>query len=60
VEYKSWTIAYYFDIINATNHANVLDIRYFSSNNNGNNQQVNPQVDKQFPLIPFFGIRCKY
>ena len=60
VEYKSWTVSYYFDIINATNHKNVLDIRYFSSNNNGNSTQVNPQVDKQFPLIPFFGIRCKY
>jgi len=56
---KSWTISYYFDIINATNHANVLNIRYFSSSNNGH-ATVTPQVDKELPLIPFFGIRCQY
>ena len=60
VAYKDWTISYYFDIINATNHANALQIRYFSSSNNGNSTHVNPQVDNQFPLIPFFGIRAKY
>lgn len=62
---KSWTISYYFDLINATNHKNVLGIRYFSGSNNGNNgnngnTNPNPQVDKQFPLIPFFGIRAQY
>jgi hypothetical protein len=60
VSYKSWTIAYYFDLINATNHKNVLDIRYFSGSNNGGNAQINPNVDTQFPLIPFFGIRAQY
>ena len=59
VAYKSWTISYYFDIINATNHKNVMDVRYFE-NGNGNNPQATPQADTQFPLIPFFGIRAQY
>ncbi len=60
--YKSWTIAYYFDLINVLKHKNVFQVRYFSGNNFGNNggQSTTKNVDYQFPIIPFFGIRATY